>query len=74
MFLNQLLDSGSLSDDDDATDDDDDKCDDDDDDDDDNEVHKYIFTQLSITHYKQATLKRAPGDQFGSDIQPSLTI
>jgi len=54
MFLNWLLDSGSLTDD-----------DDDDDDgsgDDDNEDHKYMFTQLSITHNKQATYQPVPGD------------
>jgi hypothetical protein len=56
MFLNWLLDSGSLTDDD----------DDDDDgvasDGDDNKDHKYMFNQLSVTYNKQATCKHVPGD------------
>jgi hypothetical protein len=53
MFLNSLLDFGSLTEDDD---------DDGDDDDDDNEDHKHMFIQLSITNNKQATCKRVSGD------------
>jgi hypothetical protein len=51
MFLNWLLDSGSLTDD-----------GDDDVGSDDDEDHKYMFNQLSVTHNKKATCKRVPGD------------